>query len=155
MADDFQVTGQEQFVRLAKSLNAQGKAGRGLWKELNAAIKDAVEPMVDVVREHLSNYLPNRYADVIRPKLTTRVSRSTKGTGPALKIVATSKGRSKRRRLGTIDQGNLRHPVYTTDVWTDQHVKPGFWSTPLSESAEIPRKHIRRAIQNTIRKVNS
>jgi hypothetical protein len=155
VADDFEVTGQEQFIRLAKNLNAQGKAGRGLWKELNKAIANAVEPMVDVVKRHLDQYLPDRYADAIRPKLTVRVSRSTKGTGPALKLVGTSKGRSKRRRVGTIDRGTLRHPVYRMDTWVDQSVKPGFWSTPLSESAEIPRREVRRAIQATIRKIKT
>jgi hypothetical protein len=155
MAEDFEVTGQEQFIRLAKNLNAQGKAGRGLWRELNGAIKEAVEPMVEVVRRRLTEYLPDRYANEIRTKITVRVSRSTKGAGPALKLIGTSKGRSKRRRVGMIDKGTLRHPVYRMDTWVDQGVRPGFWSTPLTESADIPRKLIRRAIQDTLRKVTN
>jgi hypothetical protein len=154
VADDFQVTGQQQFIRLAKALNAQGKQGRGLWKELNNAIKESVDPMVELVKQHLGEYLPDNYAKVLAPKLSVRVSRSTRGTGPALKLVGTAKGRGKRRRVKTIDQGTLRHPVFTTDVWVDQSVRPGFWRDEMESARGIPAKKIRRAVQRTLSKLD-
>lgn len=155
MADDLRITGTEQFVTLAKKLNAQGKQGRGLWRELNTQLKSAAEPMIDVVKAHIADYLPDRYAKVLRTGLTVRVSRSTKGNSAGLKLVGTAKGVKKKRHVKVIDGGTLRHPVYgNPEAWVDQPVKPGFWSTPLDTSREIPAKLIRRAIQDTIRKLD-
>ena len=152
---DFEITGTEQFVRMAKRLNAQGKQGRGLWRELNSQIKNAAEPMTDAVLQHISDYLPSGYAPVMRKGLTVRVSRSTKGDAAGLKLVGTAKGVKKRRHVKVINDGTLRHPVYgNPDVWVDQPVKKGFWSNPLDMSRAVPAKHIRRAIQNTIRKLD-
>jgi hypothetical protein len=155
MAGDLEITGTQQFVAVAKHLNAQGKAGRGLWKELNTAIQTAAKPMGDAVLAHLEAYLPDNYARTLRATLTIRVSRSTRGNTAGLKLVGTAKGRRKKRRVKTLDDGVLRHPVFTTDVWVDQRVKPGFWSTPLENSREIPAKEIRRAVQKTIRKLQA
>lgn len=154
MAADFEYTGTEQFVQLAKKLNAQGKDGRGLWRELNSAMKRSAEPMIDEVVRHLDDYLPSGYAQVLRPGLTVRVSRSTKGTGAGLKLVGTAKGVKKKRHLNVINAGVLRHPVYgNPDTWVDQAVKPGFWSNPLDAARKIPATEIRRAVQDTIRKL--
>lgn len=155
MADDLKITGTQQFVTLAKKLNAQGKQGRGLWRELNTQLKAAAEPMVDVVKLHLSDYLPDRYAKVLRTSLTVRVSRSTKGNAAGLKLVGVAKGVKKKRHIKVINDGTLRHPVYgNPEVWVDQPVRPGFWSTPLDSARPIPAKQIRRAVQNTIRKLD-
>lgn len=155
MADDLKITGTEQFVALAKKLNAQGKQGRGLWRELNTQLKAAAEPMVDVVKLHLSDYLPDAYAKVLRTSLTVRVSRSTKGNAAGLKLVGVAKGVKKKRHIKVINDGTLRHPVYgNPEVWVDQPVRPGFWSTPLDSARAIPAKQIRRAVQNTIRKLD-
>lgn len=155
MADDLKITGTQQFVTLAKKLNAQGKQGRGLWRELNTQLRQAAEPMIDVVKLHLSDYLPDAYAKVLRTSLTVRVSRSTKGDAAGLKLVGVAKGVKKKRRIKVINDGTLRHPVYgNPEVWVDQPVRPGFWSTPLDSARAIPAKQIRRAVQNTIRKLD-
>lgn len=155
MADDLKITGTQQFVTLAKKLNAQGKQGRGLWRELNTQLKAAAEPMVDVVKLHLSDYLPDRYAKVLRTSLTVRVSRSTKGNAAGLKLVGVAKGVKKKRHIKVTNDGTLRHQVYgNPEVWVDQPVRPGFWSTPLDSARAIPAKQIRRAVQNTIRKLD-
>jgi hypothetical protein len=151
---DVEVTGQEQFQALAKRINAQGSAGRGLWRELNKAINNAVEPMTDAVLAHLDHYLPSRYARVLAGTLKVRASRSTKTGAVALKLVGAAKGRRQKRRVGVLNAGTLRHPVYTTNVWVDQKVKPGFWSEPLDQAREIPAKEIRRAVQKTARKIS-
>lgn len=155
MAKDLEFVGaKQQFVAVAKKLNAQGKGGRGLWRELNSELKKAAEPLIDVVEQHLSDYLPDRYARVLSRTLTVRVSRSTKGDGAGLKLVGAAKGVKKKRHLRVINDGTLRHPVYgNPEAWTDQGVRPGFWSQPLDTSREIPAKHMRRAVQNTIRKL--
>jgi hypothetical protein len=155
VAEDLEITGTQQFVALAKRLNAQGKAGRGLWNELNAQMRNAAKPMIDVVERHLADYLPDQYAGVLRTTLTVRVSRSTKGAAAGLKLVGTAKGAKKKRHIRVINDGTLRHPVYgNPEAWVDQKVRPGFWTQPLAMNREIPATEIRRAIQNTIRKLN-
>lgn len=154
MAGDFEITGQDQFRALARKINAQGSAGRGLWRELNTALNDAAEPMVDEVKNHLSKYFPNRYARILQPQLKVRLSRSTRGNGVALKLVGTAKGRGRNRRLGTMNRGTLRHPVFHMSTWVDQRITPGFWDEPLENAREIPAQEIRRAVQRTIRKMS-
>lgn len=156
MAGDIEFRGaKQQFVEMAQKLNAQGKGGRGLWKELNNEIRTAAKPMIDTVQRHLENYLPDGYAKVLRGSLTVRVSRSTRGATAGLKLVGVAKGRSRKRHVQVINQGVLRHPVYgNTEVWVDQSVKPGFWSDTLDQTRDIPAKAIRRAVQNTISKLD-
>lgn len=156
MAQDFEFRGaKQQFVAAAKRLNAEGKAGRGLWKELNTAIRDSVEPMTDTVLRHLEHYLPDNYAKTLRRTLTVRVSRATRGASAGLKLVGVAKGRSRKRHVRVINDGVLRHPVYgNTEVWVDQSVKPGFWSDPLNASRDIPAKEIRRAVARTIKRID-
>lgn len=156
MAQDLEFPGAKQmFVATAKRLNAQGKEGRGLWRELNASMKAAAQPMTDVVLRHLGDFLPDNYAAVLRHSLTVRVSRSTKGDAAGLKLVGTAKGVKKKRHVKVINDGTLRHPVYgNPEAWVNQRVRPGFWTQPLTMTREIPATQIRRAVQNTIRKLS-
>lgn len=155
MAEDLQITGTQQFVALAKRLNAQGKQGRGLWKELNAQMREAAQPMTDVMLRHLGDYLPDGYAAVLRPSFTVRVSRSTKGDAAGLKLVGTAKGIRKKRHISVINNGVLRHPVYgNPEAWVDQSVRPGFWTDTLTTTREIPAEKIRQAVRSTIRKID-
>jgi len=151
---DLEITGTEQFVRVAKALNAQGSAGKGLKRELMTAVKKAAKPMEDEVRDHVAQYLPSGYAPVIAKGLVVRPSQSTRGRSIGLKLIGHAKGRSKRRHIRVIDRGTLRHPVFgNTEVWVDQRVRPGFWSKPLAAAREKPAKEIRRAIQAVARKI--
>jgi hypothetical protein len=152
---DVEVTGTQQFVRLAKALNAQGSAGRGLKKELMDAVKAAAKPMENEVRSHVAQYLPSGYAPIMAAGLVVRPSQSTRGKSVGLKLTGYAKGVTRRRQIRVIDNGTLRHPVYgNREAWVDQRVKPGFWSEPLENSREKPAVEIRRAIQKTISKLD-
>jgi hypothetical protein len=152
---DLEIRGaKQQFVALAQRINAQGSAGRGLWKELNAEIRTAAEPMKQTMLRHMSNYLPDRYARVLQSSFVVRISRATRGASAGLKLIGTAKGRSRKRHVRTIDQGTLRHQVWgNSEVWVNQSVKPGFWSDTLSQTRDIPATAIRRAVQNTARTI--
>ena len=156
MAGDLEIRGAKAaFVGLARRLNEQGSSGKGLWKELNAEIKTAAQPMTDAMLRHLSGYLPDRYAAVLKGSFTVRVSRSTRGGSPGLKLVGIAKGRSKKRHVSVINNGTLRKPVFgNTEVWVDQSVRPGFWTDTLTDAREAPATAIRRAVQRTISKID-
>lgn len=152
---DFEVTGTQQFVSLAKALNAQGSAGKGLKRELMAEIKAAAKPMENEVRRDLPAYLPNRYAAVLAASLVVRPSQSTRGSGAGLKLTGYAKGKGRRRQVNAIEGGILRHPVFgNRKVWIAQKVRPGFWSIPMERSRDKPAVAIRRAVQNAIRKLS-
>lgn len=151
---DFEVRGTEQFVQLARALNAQGSAGKGLKRELMAEIKTAAKPMENEVRRDLPQYLPKRYARVLAANLVVRPSQKTTGNSAGLKLTGYAKGQSRRRQVNPIDAGILRHPVFgNRKVWIAQRVKAGFWSIPMERSRDKPAVAIRRAIQNAIRKL--
>lgn len=151
---DLKITGTEEFIRVAKALNAQGSAGRGLKRELMAAVKAAAKPMEDEVRDHVAQYLPSGYAPIIARDLVVRPSQSTRGNSIGLKLKGHAKGVTRRRHVRVIDKGTLRHPVWgNREAWVDQRVRPGFWSTPLTNAREKPAKEIRRAIQAVARKI--
>lgn len=151
---DFEITGTQQFVRLAKALNAQGSAGKGLKRELMAEIKDAAKPMEDEVRNHIAQYLPDRYAPLIARGLVVRPSQKTTGASVGLKLLGYAPGQRRRRQIGVIDKGTLRHPVYgNRGTWVGQKVRPGFWSEPLERARDKPAVAIRRAIQRAISKL--
>jgi hypothetical protein len=156
MAGDLEIRGAKAaFVGMAKRLNEQGSSGKGLWKELNAEIKTAAEPMTNAMLRHLGAYLPDRYAAVLRGSFTVRVSRSTRGSSPGLKLIGTAKGRSKKRHISVINNGTLRKPVFgNSDVWVNQSVRPGFWTDTLTDTREAPATAIRRAVQRTISKID-
>jgi hypothetical protein len=147
---DVEVIGKRQFIDLAVALKAQGADGRGLKRELTAKLKVAAKPMEAAVLSHVALYLPSGYAPIMAAGLVVRPSQSTR-TG--LKLTGYAKGKARRRFVGTIDRGTLRHPVYgNREAWVNQRVKAGFWSEPLSESDE-PIKAIREAVQETIDKL--
>lgn len=154
MAGELEVTGTQQFINLAKTLNAQGSAGRGLKKELMDAVKAAAKPMENEVRIHVDQYLPSGYAPLMSAGLVVRPATATRGSSVGLKLTGTAKGVTRKRHVRVIDLGTLRHPVHGNKaVWVDQRVKPGFWSEPLGNSRELPAVEIRRAIQRTINKI--
>lgn len=151
---DFEITGTQQFVHLAKALNAQGSAGKGLKRELMAEIKDAATPMTNEVRSHVAQYLPSGFAPTVAAGLVVRPSQSTRGSSVGLKLVGFAKGQSRRRQIGAMNSGILRHPIYGhRKTWSTQPVKAGFWSEPLERARDKPAAAIRRAIQRAISKL--
>lgn len=154
MGKDIEVRGVDEFLRVAKALKAQGSAGRGLQRELKAAIQSAAEPMVDEVRRSAVQYLPDRYAEEIRRDLKARQSWKTRGKQVGLRITGYAKGRGSRRAVGDINRGVLRGPTFGNwDAARDQRVRAGFWDEPLMDAREKPARAMRRAIQEVSRKI--
>ena len=149
---DIEIRGVDEFVRVAKELRAMGKEGRGLQRELKAAIQSAAEPMVDEVRRKADQYLPDRYAEVLRQDLVAKQSWKTRGKQIGLRI--TAKGRRHRRVVRNINEGVLRGPTFGN--WAaarDQSVRSGFWDEPLMDAREKPARAMRRAIQDVADKI--
>lgn len=150
---DLEVVGNREFIEVSAKLKALGKDGLILRRELRNELKDAAKPMGDAVRAHVEQYLPSGYAPIIAAGLTVVPTTSLRGATAGLRLTGTAKGVKRRRHIGTIDRGTLRHPVYgNPDVWVDQRVRPGFWRDPIIDEADEAQKQIREAIRKAIQK---
>lgn len=151
---DVEIVGAQDFAVAALKLRAMGKEGGGLRRELNRNLLTAAEPMTKAVITHLDQYLPSGYAPILAAGLTVRPSISARGSSAGLRLVGKAKGVKRGRQIGVINLGILRHPVFgNSNVWVNQRVRPGFWSTPLADSSEEPKKAIQQAVRITIEKL--
>lgn len=150
---DLEVVGNADFLRVSAKLKALGKDGLILRRELRSELKDAAQPMGNAVRAHVGQYLPSGYAPIIAAGLTIIPTTSLRGATAGLRLTGTAKGVRRRRHIGTIDRGILRHPVYgNPDAWVNQRVRPGFWRDPIIDEADEAREQIQQAIRKAIKK---
>lgn len=150
---DLEVVGNADFLRVSAKLKALGKDGLILRRELRNELKDAAKPMGNAVRDHVAQYLPSGYAPIIAAGLTVVPTTSLRGSTAGLRLTGTAKGVTRRRHIGTIDRGTLRHPVYgNREVWVNQRVRPGFWRDPIIDEAGEAREQIQQAIRKAIQK---
>lgn len=148
-----EVSGAEQLAALSKRLKDAGE--RGLKRELDKAIREAVAPLKDAVRQSALQRLPHkgglnqRVADQVVPR--PRKVNSSKGVG--LRVVAT--GKQGMRSLAALDAGRIRHPVYgNTDKWVSQRVAPRFWSQPMEEIAPKAAEDVQAALDRVARRID-
>lgn len=150
---DLEVVGNADFLLVSAKLKALGKDGLILRRELRSELKDAAQPMGNAVRRHVGQYLPSGYAPIIAAGLTIIPTTSLRGATAGLRLTGTAKGIRRRRHIGTIDRGILRHPVYgNPDVWVNQRVRPGFWRDPIIDESDEAREQIQQAIRKAIQK---
>ena len=147
-----EVTGAEQLAALSKRLKDAGE--RGLQRELNKGIREAVEPFREAFRQSALNKLPRkgglaqRVVDQVIPR--PRKINSSKGVG--LRVIAT--GKAGMRSLAALDAGRIRHPVFNTDRWVSQLVQAHVWSQPAEELGPKVTKEVRAALDRVARKID-
>lgn len=152
MADG--VSGSAELRDLAVRLRDAGSEGRGLKRDLYAAMDEAVRPVADEVGRvsHLMPYLPDPYAEVLASDMTVRTARTLYAGTPRIEV--TAKGRLRRRRLKTLDEGSLSHPLFgNRERWFSQPVRPGFFSDPVNRAAPQIRDRIAAAMAATSRRI--
>src|SRR5262245_34420903 len=117
-----------------------------LRRELTAAIRDEVRPVLATIRVGLPDFMPDRYAAELEADLILKViTRTTGASGVRVYAPERVRGRVFRRRLNRLEHGVLAHPLFgNRKRWFNQTdgVIPGFFSRPLEEAQ--PR--IRQAI---------
>lgn len=150
MSEDFRITGTNAFRDLSRRLKEQGSYGKQLRRELNKGILEALQPMIEEVKQAEETQLPKRggLADLVAGQ---RIVRSTSGSGIGIRQA----GRTVKA-LKRLDAGQLRHPVYgNRKVWVDQSITPGFWSKTLdsSKNRAAVRARIQRVMHETALKI--
>lgn len=149
--------GAAEFAALARRLKDAGETG--LQRELYRAIDDAAQPLVREIGSvaHLMPYMPDRYAGVLAGDLSVTTLKLTGQKRAGVRIVA--KGRAHRRRVVTLDDGIIMHPVFRVRTraarWVSQTdgMKAGFFHDPARRSAPRVRDAILAAMHDVATKI--
>ena len=141
MADDFEVRGADQFLKLSKALKHAGRTE--LRKELHKGLRDGAKPLIPKARAEALRRLPS--SGGLAKQIAKEPMRVQVRTGrtPGVRIVV---GR-KRGGARQANRGVIRHPVFgNRDVWVDQKVPPGWFDDPLRKGAPGVRPELEKAI---------
>ncbi len=163
------VVGADKFHTVARRL--KGAANRkDLVKEMRKGITDAVPALRDAVRESADEHLPDNYAAELVPSLRFRTNTAVSGSTVWVTLAVTAVGQGgNARRVGDVEDGDLRHPVFgrtralsrhavhratsTANPWVNQRVKPRFVAEPMTEAAPAVRKEIEAAVDRVLNKI--
>jgi len=124
-----EIRGADQLAKLAKDLKQAGE--KDLAKELNAAMREAVEPGKEKIKAAARRDLPSRGGfgrKVSQMRFSARVSSRS-----GLRLVA-----RHRYQLALIDEGAVKHPLFgDRDHWYltifSPHVLSDAWESNAPE----------------------
>jgi len=147
---DLRISGAEDLAAVSKRLKAAGESGKGLRRELLAAMQRSTKPIKADVAQSWAARMPHRGGLAGRRlRLVTRTRTGGKRVG--VRIVSAS---TDGYDLGQIDRGNLLHPVFgNKKVWSTQRITAGVITEPQEQAAPDVRAVIVRAINDINRKV--
>ena len=143
MADDFEINGTDQFLKLSKALKHAGRTE--LRKELNKGIKRAAKPLIPKARAEALSRLPQRGG--LAKQIAKEPARVQVRTGrtPGVRVVVGK----KRGGAQQANRGVIRHPVFgNREVWVDQKVTPGWFDDPMKAGAPAIRRDIEQAMED-------
>lgn len=135
-----------EFTALARRLQREG---RELRSELYRGINRATKHLKEKIRESARSKLPKRGGlnkRVAKTKIVTK--RRMSGVRAGVRIVGAS-----GYDIGSINLGHVRHLTYGHLPWSDQAVKPGFWTEPIIADAPVVRKEIDRVMDDITDKI--
>jgi hypothetical protein len=146
MADDLVIRGAEDLVKLSQRLKAVG--AKDLRKELLRGIREGNRSTIADIRAN-AQILPRRgglAALVAASRMATR-TRAT-GASAGIRIVA-----ENAHRLGGINKGHVRHPVFDRSRWVNQQVKPGWFTDPIEKNAPATRAGVERVMREVAARI--
>lgn len=153
MAEDFEVRGADEFLRLSKALKEAGRAD--LRKGLHKAMRDEAKPLVADAKEAALTDLPQsgglaeHVARIAGFRAQVRTGDSTAG----VRITAGKKGYSPR---SLNNEGTVRHPVYgNTSNWVEQPVSSaqGWFERAMQKRAPVVAERLEQVIEDTAQEI--
>jgi hypothetical protein len=151
---DYEIRGAEQFGALARRLKEAGD--KELRSELYKGINRAIKPMKKDVKDNVTSYMPSNgiYAGVIKKALSLTISKRAGKSTPGITLKAKARGKTDLRKVGLLDDGILRHPVFgNREKWRDTRIKGGFFTEQSKKSARFVRENIVQAMNDVAEKV--
>ncbi len=149
MADDFQVDGAEDFLRLSKALKRAGRTE--MRKHLNAQMKKAAKPLIAKSKAEALKTLPQRGGlarQIAREPQRIQVRTGTNTAG--VRIVVGRRAGGAR----STNRGFVRHPVFgNRDHWVTQKVPSGWFDDTMRAGAKPIRREVIRAIDDVANQI--
>lgn len=149
MAEDFEVEGADQFLRLSKALKHAGRTE--LRKELNAGLRRAAKPLVRKTRTEALRRLPSRGGlarQVAREPQRVQVRTGARTAGVRLVVGKRDGGAQAANR------GVIRHPVFgNRDVWVNQRVPAGWFDDTVKQNVPAVRRELEQALHDVAERV--
>lgn len=156
---DFEVTGAEDFLKLSKALKEAGN--KGVRRELNKGLQDAVKPLLPGAAERLAAALPSGLQG--RGRRVKQVVQVKTGRDPGV-TVAVRYGKRGSGGLGASNaqlanrQGLIRHPLYgNREKWFSTKA-PGtqgwfddYWREHAREALPASEKAMQHVIDKIVR----
>lgn len=152
--------GSEQLRELAARLKAAGTEGRGLRRDLQAALEEAAKPLAAKIAsaDHLRPYLPDRYAEILAADLGARVA-AVLGGDPRVQVRA--RARDHARKIALLNNGLINHPVYPRGPrkqwsWHNRQaggMKPGFFDDACKDAGPEIKDKVMQALAETAKKI--
>lgn len=146
MPDDFVIKGAEDLAKLAKRLKAAGQ--KDLRKELLRGIREGNKSTIAAIRSN-AQILPRR-GGLAQLVAQSRIATRTRATGNSagIRIVA-----ENAHRLGGLNAGRVRHPVFNRGKWVTQQVRPGWFTDPIENNAPAIRSGVERVMRDIANKI--
>jgi hypothetical protein len=147
-------TGAEQFAALASRL--QREAESGLAQELTDQITQAVQPLPQAARANAISILPgSRRPNGLGQWLVQRTqiiqSDQTDSGTVTVRVTATS-----QHDIALIDSGTVIHPLFgDRRHWYSESVRPGWWSTPVSNIEPNVEASAEQAVDAVARRIEA
>jgi len=144
MADDFEIKGADQFLRLSKALKHAGRTG--LRKELTAGMRRAAKPLIAKSRAEALQRLPRRGGLAKQvAKEPQRIQVRTGARTAGVRVVVGKRSGGAR----AANRGVIRHPVFgNRKVWVNQSVPPDWFDDTMRASAPSVRRELERALED-------
>lgn len=151
-------------------------AGPSFEQEMDRALKEAGDDVAAAIRVGTDIYMPSGYEEVFRSRLLTSVEPNRPRRSVA--VVAWARGKSGRRDVRRLDEGELRHPVFGryrelkaggkyiknkknvikgryVNPWAVTAIKPGFYSNPVRNAPVAMQRRLDQAGKRIVEKIGS
>lgn len=157
MADDFRVTGANDFLKLSKALKVAGRTE--MRKELNKGMRDAAKPLAKEAKQAALETFPARGGLAKRESKIPFRPQTRTGATPGVRIVAPGKyvvGKTVNA------SGRFRHPVHADPDktrrewrWVNQQVPggQGWFDRRMEAGAPAIRKELEKAMEAVAQKI--
>ena len=142
------VEGSEDFLELARELR---EADRKLATRVRRSLRELAKPLGEAGRDGLAETMPRRggLSDVIAAA-KVGVATVSSSRSPRVEVRVRSAGHD----LESMNDGELRHPVFGTKSWVRQSVPAGGATRAFDEGIEPMREAVQREVAKLLREID-
>lgn len=133
------------YQRMAAKLKAADKT---LKRHVTAGIRAVAKPAGEAVIREGSEAMPSRGGLRAYLQGGGRVSLRMRGEGAELAL-----GNRQGIKLGPLDRGELRHPVFGRKVWVGQRVPDDTYTKVIEAQLETLRPRMEQAVEDALKEM--